>query len=72
VVASSDTETGYKIPKDRKECGLPLELGSECTVERDERSDADEHTVEIVELFPPEEFSQRHVERRLNRVGAMG
>jgi hypothetical protein len=57
VVPGSDTETGYEIPKDGKECGLPLELGGKGTVERDERSDTDEHTVEVVELLPPAEIS---------------
>lgn len=53
MIAGSDAETGYKVPEHRKECGLPLKLGGECTVQRDERGDADEHTVEVVELFPP-------------------
>lgn len=53
MIAGSDAETGNKVPEHRKDCSLPLELGRERSVQRNEGGDADEHTVEVVELFPP-------------------
>ena len=53
MITGSNTETSYKVPKHRKECGLPLKLGGESSIQRNERGDADERTVQVVELFPP-------------------
>jgi len=66
VIAGSDTEASYKVPKHGKECGLPLELGGESPVQRNERGDADERTVEVVEFLPP--VLEGHWRKRLCRL----